>query len=68
MFEDKMNKKIRPTAEVIPRRVLELTMDFSDKGYDSIEARRKAWHKYTWENSSLPDLAEKPKVLAIHGN
>lgn len=62
-----VSNKVKLGKEIIPKRVLELTMSFSDEGYGLIEARRRAWHKYTWENSSLPNLAEKPKVLAIHG-
>lgn len=68
MFEMDLKEKVRPMAEVTPKRVLELTMDFSDAGYELVEARRRAWHKYTWENSELHNLTEKPKVLAIHGN
>ena len=68
MFAMDSKEKVRPMAEVTPNRVLELTMDFSDVGYGLVEARRRAWHKYTWENSELPNLTEKPKVLAIHGN
>lgn len=68
MFAVDLKEKVRPANEVIPNRVLELTMKFSDEGYGLVEARRRAWHKYTWENSELPSLVQKPKVLAIHGN
>ena len=68
MFEVDLKEKVRPANEVIPNRVLELTMEFSHKGYGLVEARRRAWHKYTWENSELIQLSQKPKVLAIHGN
>ena len=68
MFEVKMNEKVRPVAEAIPTKVLVLTMDFSDKGYELVEARRRAWHKYTWDNCEMINLEAKPKVLAIHGN
>ena len=69
MFEVDFKEKVRPANEVVPKRVLELTMDFSDSlNCTLVEARRRAWHKYTWENSELPSLTEKPKVLAIHGN
>lgn len=68
MLEVKMNEKVRPANEVVPNRVLELTMDFSDKGYGLVEARRRAWHKYTWDNCEMINTSEKPKVLAIHGN
>ena len=69
MFAVDLKEKVRPANEVVPRRVLELTMDFSDSlNCTLVEARRRAWHKYTWENSELPSLTEKPKVLAIHGN
>lgn len=68
MLTINLNEKVRPMAEVTPNRVLVLTMEFSDAGYGLVEARRRAWHKYTWENSALPNLTEKPKVLAIHGN
>ena len=68
MFEVKMNEKVRPAVEVTPKRVLELTMEFSEKGYELVEARRRAWHKYTWDNCEMINLSEKPKVLAIHGN
>ena len=68
MFEVKMNEKVRPAVEVTPNRVLELTMEFGDKGYELVEARRRAWQKYTWENCEMINTSEKPKVLAIHGN
>ena len=60
--------KVRPVAEVIPNRVLELTMDFSDKGYELVEARRRAWHKYTWENCEMIDTAERPKATHLTAN
>lgn len=60
--------KVRPVAEVIPNRVLELTMDFSDKGYGLAEARRRAWHKYTWENCEMIDTAERPKATHLTAN
>ena len=60
--------KVRPAAEVIPNRVLELTMDFSDKGYGLVEARRRAWHKYTWENCEMVDTAERPKATHLTAN
>ena len=60
--------KVRPIAEVIPNRVLELTMDFSDKGYKLVEARRRAWHKYTWENCEMIDTAERPKATHLTAN
>ena len=60
--------KVRPVAEVIPNRVLELTMDFSDKGYGLVEARRRAWHKYTWENCEMIDTAERPKATHLTAN
>ena len=60
--------KVRPVAEVIPDRVLELTMDFSDKGYGLIEARRRAWHKYTWDNCEMINTAERPKVAHLTAN
>lgn len=60
--------KVRPVAEVIPDRVLELTMDFSDKGYELVEARRRAWHKYTWENCEMIDTAERPKATHLTAN
>ena len=68
MFEVKMNEKVRPAVEVTPKRVLELTMEFAEKGYQLVEARRRAWHKYTWDNCEMINLSEKPKILAIHGN
>ena len=60
--------KVRPVAEVTPNRVLELTMDFSDKGYELVEARRRAWHKYTWDNSAMINTAERPKVTHLSAN
>ena len=60
--------KVRPVAEVIPNRVLELTMNFSDKGYELVEARRRAWHKYTWENCEMIDTAERPKATHLTAN
>ena len=60
--------KVRPVAEVMPNRVLELTMDFSDKGYGLVEARRRAWHKYTWENCKMIDTAERPKATHLTAN
>ena len=60
--------KVRQVAEVIPNRVLELTMDFSDKGYELVEARRRAWHKYTWENCEMIDTAERPKATHLTAN
>ena len=60
--------KVGPIAEVIPNRVLELTMDFSDKGYGLVEARRRAWHKYTWENCEMIDTAERPKATHLTAN
>lgn len=60
--------KVRPVAEVTPNRVLELTMEFSDKGYELVEARRRAWHKYTWENSEMIDTAERPKATHLTAN
>ena len=60
--------KVRPVAEVIPNRVLELTMEFSDKGYGLIEARRRAWHKYTWDNCEMINTAERPKVTHLTAN
>ena len=60
--------KVRPAAEVIPNRVLELTMDFSDKGYGLVESRRRAWHKYTWENCEMIDTAERPKATHLTAN
>ena len=60
--------KVRPVAEVIPNRVLELTMDFSDKGYELVESRRRAWHKYTWENSEMTDTTERPKATHLTAN
>ena len=69
MFAVDLKEKVRPANEVVPNRVLELTMDFSDSlGCTLVEARRRAWHKYTWENCEMINLSEKPKVLAIHGN
>ena len=68
MFAVDLKEKVRQANEVVPDRVLELTMKFSDKGYGLVEARRRALHKYTWENSELIQLSQKPKVLAIHGN
>ena len=68
MLEVKMNEKVKPVEEVVPNRVLELTMEFSDKGYELVEARRRAWRKYTWDNCEMINTSEKPKVLAIHGN
>lgn len=68
MFEVDLKEKVRPAAEVVPERVLVLTMEFSDKGYELVEARRRAWHKYTWDNCEMINTGEKPKVLAIHGN
>lgn len=67
MFAVDLKEKIRPANEVVPNRVLELTMNFSDKGYELVEARRRAWHKYTWENCEMINASEKPKVLSIHG-
>ena len=66
MFEMNYKEKVKLANEVTPNRVLELTMEFSDKGYELIEARRRAWHKYTWENSELPALTEKPKAMPLH--
>ena len=66
MFEMNFKEKIKIADEVTPNRVLELTMEFSDKGYKLIEARRRAWHKYTYENSELPALNEKPKAMPLH--
>ena len=60
--------KVRPVAEVVPNRVLELTIDFSDKGYGLIEARRRAWHKYTWDNCEMINTAERPKVTHLTAN
>ena len=60
--------KVRPVAKVIPNRVLELTMHFSDKGYELIEARRRAWHKYIWENCEMINTAERPKVTHLTAN
>ena len=60
--------KVRPVAEVIPNRVLKLTMDFSDKGYELVEARRRAWHKYTWENCEMINTAERPKATHLTAN
>ena len=60
--------KVRPVAEVIPNRVLELTMNFSEKGYELVEARRRAWHKYTWENCEMIDTAERPKATHLTAN
>ena len=60
--------KVRPAEEVTPNRVLELTMDFSDKGYGLIEARRRAWHKYTWDNCEMINTAERPKVTHLTAN
>ena len=60
--------KARPVAEVTPNRVLELTMDFSDKGYGLVESRRRAWHKYTWENCEMIDTAERPKATHLTAN
>ena len=60
--------KVRPVAEVTPNRVLELTMDFSDKGYELVEARRRAWHKYTWDNCEMINTAERPKVTHLTAN
>lgn len=68
MFTVDLKEKVRPANEVVPIRVLVLTMEFSDKGYELVEARRRAWHKYTWENCEMINTSEKPKVLAIHGN
>lgn len=68
MFAVDLKEKVRPANEIVPNRVLELTMDFSDKGYGLVEARRRAWHKYTWDNCEMINLEAKPKVLAIHGN
>lgn len=68
MFAVDLKEKVRPANEVVPNRVLELTMEFSDKGYGLVEARRRAWHKYTWDNCEMINTSEKPKVLAIHGN
>ena len=68
MFTVDLKEKVRPANEVVPNRVLELTMEFSDKGYELVEARRRAWHKYTWDNCEMINTSEKPKVLAIHGN
>ena len=60
--------KVRPAVEVTPNRVLELTMDFSDKGYELVEARRRAWHKYTWDNCAMINTAERPKVTHLTAN
>ena len=60
--------KVRQIAEVTPNRVLELTMEFSDKGYGLIEARRRAWHKYTWDNCEMINTAERPKVTHLTAN
>ena len=60
--------KVRPVAEVTPNRVLELTMDFSDKGYGLVEARRRAWHKYTWDNCAMINTAERPKATHLTAN
>ena len=60
--------KVRPVAEVIPNRVLELTMDFSDKGYGLVEARRRACHKYTWDNCAMINTAERPKITHLTAN
>ena len=60
--------KVRPVAEVTPTRVLELTMDFSDKGYGLVESRRRAWHKYTWDNCEMINTAERPKVTHLTAN
>ena len=60
--------KVRSVAEVIPNRVLELTMDFSDKGYELVQARRRAWHKYTWDNCEMINTAERPKATHLTAN
>ena len=43
-------------------------MDFSDKGYELVEARRRAWHKYTWENCEMINTAERPKATHLTAN
>ena len=63
-----IESKVRPVAKAVPNRVLELTMDFSDKGYELIEARRRAWHKYTWDNCEMINTAERPKVTHLTAN
>lgn len=68
MLELNLQEKVRPDQEVTPNRVLELTMLFADMGYELVEARRRAWHKYTWENSELPSLDSKPKVTHLTAN
>lgn len=68
MFEVKMNEKVRPAVEVTPNRVLELTMEFAEKGYELVEARRRAWHKYTWDNCAMINAAERPKVTHLTAN
>ena len=60
--------KVRQSEEVTPNRVLELTMEFSDKGYELVEARRRAWHKYTWDNCEMINTAERPKVTHLTAN
>ena len=60
--------KVRQSEEVTPNRVLELTMEFSDKGYELVEARRRAWHKYTWDNCAMINTAERPKVTHLTAN
>ena len=68
MFAVDLKEKARTANEVVPNRVLELTMKFSDEGYRLVESRRRAWHKYTWDNCEMINTSEKPKILAIHGN
>ena len=60
--------KVRQSEEVTPNRVLELTMEFSDKGYELVEARRRAWYKYTWDNCEMINTAERPKVTHLTAN
>ena len=68
MFAVDLKEKIRPANEVVPNRVLELTMKFSDEGYGLVEARRRAWHKYTWENCEMINTAERPKATHLTAN
>jgi len=63
-----MAKKKNESKFIIPERVKELTKIFTERGFDVLRARRKAWNKHRYENSTLWDLSEKPKVLPLHGS
>lgn len=63
-----MAKKKDKLKFITPERVKELTKIFTERGFDVLKARQKAWNKYRYENSTLWDLSEKPKVLPLHGS